>query len=103
MKHEKEGYTRKMKYKNKDYDEGERRRGKEKIVKEKKEKLVKKDHPKKETVSIKKPESIRPAAKIVFKPPVKRSAEELSLIKTEFSRRFKESLHAKADSNEDVD
>lgn len=91
------GYTRKVKFKNKEYDEGERRRGK---VKKVKEVQAKKEPVKKEVSSIKRPESIRPVVRQVYKSPEKRSAEEIALIKSEFSRRFKESLNAKK-SNED--
>lgn len=112
MKHSRERYNRKQKYKNKHYDEGERRRGKrfyeeddeeEIVVKPKKEpkKLV--PEPKKEvTISLKPPQSLRPPVKKTFKAPEKRSAEEIRLIKEDFARRFKEGLRERKNS-EDAD
>jgi hypothetical protein len=111
MKHGRESrYSRKLKYKNKGWDEGERRRGKEKEerekkIKEEREKVAKTNERVKRTEltnSIRKPESIRPMVKKTFKSPDKKSPEEVALIKSEFSRRFKESLSERV-SNKDVD
>lgn len=117
MKHQRESYNRKQKYKNKHYDEGERRRGKrfyeetdeedEKVpkirkAKKKERKEVVQETKKEQLVSLKPPTSLRPPVRKEYKAPEKRSAEEIRLIKEEFSRRFKESLRERKNS-EDAD
>jgi len=112
MKHERKKF-------NKHYDEGERRRGKRyfeetdeeheeivpKVTKEKqkeRKEVAKEANKKEQLVSIKKPQSLRPPARKEFKAPEKRSADEIRLIKEEFSRRFKESLRERKNT-ENVD